>query len=101
MAEQNLSWTHITAPFTGRFRPEQTLGAVGGFRGPLAGGQWTLIVADDGAPDTGTLNSWSLIACTSLQVPRCGNGNIDAGEECDDGNDVAGDACNNTCLIES
>jgi cysteine-rich repeat protein len=87
-----------TAPFTGRFRPEQSLG-IGGFRGQLAGGPWTLTATDDAAGIAGNLNHWSLIMCTSLQVPVCGNGNIDAGEECDDGNTVDNDACNNACGV--
>ena len=31
----------------------------------------------------------------------CGNGVIDMGEGCDDGNDFIGDGCSNTCQIES
>jgi len=31
-------------------------------------------------------------------MPSCGDGVVDAGEECDDGNGVDGDACTNTCL---
>src|SRR5262249_51266507 len=27
----------------------------------------------------------------------CGNGKLDAGEECDDGNTIDGDSCSNTC----
>jgi cysteine-rich repeat protein len=30
----------------------------------------------------------------------CGNGAVDAGEQCDDGNQMAGDGCNATCAIE-
>ena len=33
-------------------------------------------------------------------LPLCGNGELDAGEECDDGNDVAGDGCSPICQIE-
>ena len=29
--------------------------------------------------------------------PSCGNGEVEAGEECDDGNAVAGDGCENDC----
>ena len=86
-----------TAPFSGRFKPEQVLSGGGGFRGQIIGGVWTLNVGDDANGDGGTLSSWTLIACTSLQVPRCGNGNIDIGEECDDGNLVANDMCTNAC----
>ena len=35
-------------------------------------------------------------ACTTA----CGDGNIDPGEECDDGNQVNGDGCSSTCKIE-
>ncbi len=38
-------------------------------------------------------------ALTNL-CDRCGNGVRDTGEGCDDGNDVNGDGCSTTCLIE-
>ena len=28
---------------------------------------------------------------------KCGNGVVDVGEECDDGNNNSGDGCSNTC----
>ena len=31
---------------------------------------------------------------------RCGNGDLDAGEECDDNNGVDGDCCSSTCTFE-
>lgn len=34
------------------------------------------------------------------QMQRCGNGNVDPGEQCDDGNAVAGDCCSPTCQFE-
>ena len=34
-------------------------------------------------------------------VPVCGNGMVQAGEVCDDGNTVSGDGCSSTCMIES
>ncbi|MBI5499536.1 MAG: DUF4215 domain-containing protein [Deltaproteobacteria bacterium] len=39
-------------------------------------------------------------ACRSATCTRtgCGNGVVDAGEECDDGNVVPGDGCENDCL---
>jgi cysteine-rich repeat protein len=87
-----------TAPFTGRFRPEQSISTSGaGFRGQLAGGTWSLRLFDTATGDTGTLNAWTLLTCTSLQVPVCGNGNVDAGEECDDANTDPADACSNAC----
>jgi cysteine-rich repeat protein len=34
-------------------------------------------------------------------VPLCGNGNLNAGEQCDDGNTTNGDGCSDTCMIEA
>ena len=39
--------------------------------------------------------------CTPPPTPSCGDGNIDAGEECDDGNTVDGDGCSSTCQNET
>ncbi|RZD30858.1 hypothetical protein CXT76_01495, partial [Candidatus Parvarchaeota archaeon] len=39
-------------------------------------------------------------ACNEEQVSSCGNGFIQSGETCDDGNVVAGDGCSATCQIE-
>lgn len=33
-------------------------------------------------------------------VPECGNGLLDAGEQCDDGNNRAGDGCSPICALE-
>jgi len=33
-------------------------------------------------------------------IPQCGNGFLDIGEQCDDGNSVNGDGCNSQCHIE-
>lgn len=38
------------------------------------------------------------VTCTNSGV--CGNGVIEAGEECDDGNTVSGDGCSSTCVID-
>jgi MYXO-CTERM domain-containing protein len=35
-----------------------------------------------------------------LQALACGNGALEGGEQCDDGNLLAGDGCSPTCLIE-
>jgi len=37
---------------------------------------------------------------TTLPDPVCGNGILEWGEECDDGNLVAGDGCDPACLVE-
>jgi cysteine-rich repeat protein len=40
-------------------------------------------------------------SCSAELLPSdCGNGIIDAGEQCDDGNDFIEDGCSNTCQIE-
>ena len=38
-------------------------------------------------------------SCT-FGVPRCGNGRVEAGEACDDGNTADGDGCSASCSIE-
>ena len=35
-----------------------------------------------------------------LSGPFCGDGNLDPGEECDDGGTVNGDGCSSNCVIE-
>jgi cysteine-rich repeat protein len=69
-------------------------GALGAFLGETANGDWTLTVADDSGGEAGRLEGWSL----RLLVPaRCGNGVVDAGEQCDDGNGGNGDGCDANC----
>jgi cysteine-rich repeat protein len=51
-----------TAPFTGCFQPEGMLATV---IGQGSAGNWVLSVGDDASGDTGTLNSWNLILCTT------------------------------------
>src|SRR5262249_38752556 len=36
-----------------------------------------------------------------LRVPSCGDGILDAGEQCDDGNTLNGDCCSSTCQFEA
>lgn len=42
------------------------------------------------------------VKCVHLGTvaPMCGNGRVDAGEDCDDGNGIDGDGCSKTCLHE-
>ena len=44
----------------------------------------------------GTTGTGATHACAA----SCGNGNLETGEECDDGNLVDGDGCSSTCKIE-
>jgi cysteine-rich repeat protein len=62
------------------------------FNGEDAGGAWTLTIQDTEATDTGSLAGWSLEVCT-----ECGNGVLDPGEACDDGNAQGGDCCASDC----
>ncbi|MCK5413130.1 MAG: DUF4215 domain-containing protein [Candidatus Pacebacteria bacterium] len=38
---------------------------------------------------------------TTYQNPICGDGTVDTGEYCDDGNNVGGDGCSYDCIIET
>lgn len=55
--EAPASITTAAPPFTGVFRPEQSLGA---FDGLSAATRWTLVVDDQRSLNSGLLNSWSL-----------------------------------------
>lgn len=55
--EAPISITAASAPFTGNFRPEESLAALDG-QNP--NGTWILEISDDAASDVGILNSWSL-----------------------------------------
>lgn len=39
--------------------------------------------------------------CVSPAKPKCGDGNLNLGEECDDGNTTDGDGCSHDCKIEN
>ncbi|NUQ63579.1 MAG: S8 family serine peptidase, partial [Pirellulales bacterium] len=58
-----------SAPFSGTYRPEQSLSALDGKN---ARGTWTLYVYDRARYDVGTLNSWSLVVTGSAGVARTG-----------------------------
>ncbi len=44
--------------------------------------------------------SYGSICGPSCAAPICGDGNLDPGEECDDGNNVDGDGCSAVCTVE-
>ena len=53
-------------------------------------------VCDDGAANSDT----EADACrTTCVLPTCGDGGVDTGEECDDGNLVDGDTCSSLCTL--
>jgi cysteine-rich repeat protein len=69
-------------------------GALSAFLGEDPNGTWTLTVVDDAGGNAGTLDAWRLrLVTTSV----CGDGMLDPGEQCDDGNSVSGDGCDATC----
>ena len=41
------------------------------------------------------------IARAVASAPVCGDATVETGEECDDGNTVAGDGCSPTCIVET
>jgi len=52
-------------PFTGAFQPE---GLLSDFDGENPNGNWTLRIIDDAGGDVGTLNNWSLLFQSNLEV---------------------------------
>ena len=55
-----------------------------------------LYLVNDGTGESG--NYWT---CTEGTMgPYCGDGTVDPGEQCDDGNTVNGDGCSSSCTIE-
>jgi len=65
---------------------------------------WTWGPADNGMEDcddgaNGDDTDGCDDTCTTIVTPTCGDGNIDTGEECDDGNTIDTDACSNACTI--
>lgn len=76
------------------------------FNGMDSSGDWTITITDNANLDTGSLAAWALHItrpgegpCSGLAV--CGNGTVESGEECDDGNASNNDACLNDCTSAS
>lgn len=69
-------------------------------------GMTALIQADGrivvtGYHEPGPHNPVSLFFAARFLASNCGDGVIDADEECDDGNTVDGDCCSSTCRVET
>ncbi|EYF07738.1 DUF4215 domain-containing protein [Chondromyces apiculatus] len=60
---------------------------------PVTQGQTLYVLV--GGEDPGTFG-----VSAFTRTPACGDGYIDTGEACDDGNTVAGDGCNSQCMVE-
>jgi len=89
--EANASITTGSPPFTGSFRPEESLSV---FDGVSATGDWELRVFDDASGVGGTLDSWTLTL--TLPPPSCGPNPIYAshsvtGDDCPSGGAGDGD----------
>jgi cysteine-rich repeat protein len=69
-------------------------GALAAFVGEDPNGTWMLTVADDSFGSTGVLNGWTL---TLVAAAVCGDGVIEPGETCEDGNTADGDGCDSNC----
>lgn len=77
-------------------------------RGALVAGVITedncRLYAAGGQATTGgvkTVEAYTPESCAAPPVePVCGNGVVEAGEQCDDGNTLSGDGCSATCTIE-
>lgn len=57
-------------------------------------GNYDVVCIVDGNPDLGC-------STTVFATKSCGNGLVEAGEMCDDGNTASGDGCNVACQAES
>ena len=70
-----------------------------------AGANFVVIAAEHyfgAAPLVGYGDGCDAFCFDEIPPPsRCGDGHIDEGEECDDGNTTSGDGCSEYCLIES
>ncbi|MGQ0603426.1 MAG: Calx-beta domain-containing protein, partial [Anaerolineales bacterium] len=56
-------------PFTGTFRPNVPLPALGVLNGQVSTGTWKLRIADEVSGDTGTLHAWGLEVCGTVIPP--------------------------------
>jgi ELWxxDGT repeat protein/cysteine-rich repeat protein len=88
--------TTIPCPPTGG-GSHQPATPLAGLLGVPASGNWQLFVDDMASGDTGTLSGWGLDLCTGASY--CGNGSVEAGEECDDGGSANGDGCEADCTL--
>ncbi|HVV87757.1 MAG TPA: DUF4215 domain-containing protein [Kofleriaceae bacterium] len=89
-----------SAPVHGLFAPVDSLSkrASIDLLNQEASGDWTLALVDTFQGDTGTLDSWTLLACVDPGAV-CGDGDQTGTEQCDDGDAVAGDGCT-TCHLD-
>ncbi len=68
--EANASINSGTAPFTGRFRPQELLSV---FDGMDPNGDWTVEITDFAFADEGSLNSWTLTVRSDTDIQKTTN----------------------------
>lgn len=62
----------------------------------------TVALPTDPTPVGWFVDEVEVYSCQSEPAPSdCGNGEINGGEQCDDGNNYIDDGCSNTCQVES
>lgn len=52
-------------------------------------------------PNPGNDINWAKVEVEKVCGPVCGNGQVESGEQCDDGNKTNGDGCSSTCQTEN
>ena len=69
---------------------------------PATPGTYTWSAAWHGGANDGLAHSdvYVQFKFDVVATPTCGDGNLDGGEECDDGNNTNGDSCASDCTIE-
>lgn len=76
--------------------PDEGAGGEGGTGGPSAGGSG----GPGGAGGSGGGPGSGGTGGKEEEDPFCGDGNLDPGEDCDDGNEFDNDGCSSTCKLE-
>ncbi len=83
------NWTRLTTPAT---PPRRDLFAM-----DYDSARNVTVIFGGRGDGTRSLNDTWELSTTAV----CGNGILESGEECDDGNTVSGDGCSSTCTLES
>lgn len=100
-AKCGVDWRLVALALQGPQGPEGPGGADGSDGADGLPGNFALagMACSPGSFVTGFDESGDLI-CSSISAPVCGNGVVEFGEQCDDGNTTAGDGCSFSCQLE-
>ena len=87
----------------------ETVGGDGGAGGSARGGNGGTILGPDAGrdafvitlPDVAPVGDAPIGCVSTSSGSCCGNGSLDPGEDCDDGNTTAGDGCSAACKLET